>query len=330
MPTYLGLEASSWDADLSLVTKGGLTSFHKEIKQCHYVLGDTQADTEDTIALTSGVPQLGDVLRNTRCQKVTPKEVNTVRHPTTGVLCGLWKVECEYDNNLDAEQGDNNTGNQGGNDPTNNRPKKRWFTEKTTEILEFDRATGKNIQTTAGEPIHVENDEPQANLEIWRYERHPFDPDKIYRYTDKTNSQVFYGAPAGCALLDDISTDEEVIESVLYDKVTYTFRFRFKFARLFDQPGNPEVLLPDSHNIDVPNLGYLYKPRKRSSSGSLILGPAGVEGVAARTFVDANGQPKKVLLDADGALLPEGEEPLRIEVTKKYQTDFRPLDLDFQ
>lgn len=327
MPTYLGLEEGEFDAEESLEKRSNLQVRVMKMSQCHYVLGDTNADTEIDILGVSGIPQLGSLLRNMRCRSRAPKEVNTVKHPTTGVLCGLWKVTCEFDTDTDDDGGDNN--NQGGGDnsntdPTSLRPKRRWHVEKVEEILEANADDGTPIQTTAGEAIIITDEIPHPSLDIVRYVLYPFNPEVIYRYINHTNSRPFYGAPPGCALMDDIQTEEEVVNNRLYERVTYTLRFRLLRYRPFNLV---DLIIDDGWDLAVPNQGYLHRPQRfgRSFSGEQIE----LEPGPPVTFLDANGHPKKVNLDETGKILDPTRTPLQIKVQRKLKTDFGPLNLEF-
>jgi hypothetical protein len=328
MPTYLGLEEGAFDAEETLEKRGsGLQVRIMKLTQCHYVLGDTNADTEVEILGVAGIPELGSLLRNMRCRSRKPSEENTVKHPTTGVLCGLWKVTCEFDSDIDEDQGDNNNNGGGNNDntePTNLRPKRRRHTEKVEEILEANADDATPIQTTAGEPIIITDEIPHPAMDVTKYESYPFLMTKFYRYSNHTNSRPFYGAPPGCALLDDIQTEEETVNGRLYERVTYTIRFRLLKYRPFNLVN---LIVPDGWDLEVPNQGYLHRPRRytKSFSGAQIE----VEPGPATTFLDSNGHPKKVNLDEKGRVLLPGQQPLTVKVQRKIKVDFTPLNLEF-
>jgi hypothetical protein len=324
MPTYLGPEAGSLGSeDILEQVKDGIFSHNKDIKQCHIVLGDTLDDTEEDIKATSGVPEIASVLRGATCIKRDAKEIDTVTHPTTGVLCGLWKVECSYTSKFDEAGSQNSGGNN--SDPTNQRPKRRWRTNKVTEILEADAFTGQPIQTTAGEPILIEDDVPHPVLEISRLENYPFNPSAIYNYVNHINDQAFYGAPAGSALIDDILVEEQIINNVIYEHVTYVIESRVLKFRAFNLVN---IFLNDGWDIEVPNVGYLYLPRAVSPGTGEEL-PFVNPGTAPVTFVDASGQPQKIRLREDGSKAEPGDPDTFVTVARKIRADFTPLNLEF-
>lgn len=322
MPTYLGLEVGSLGGDDKLESQNSTLARNKTIKQCHIVLADSLNDNEDTILAQADIPVIASLLRGATLRRRRADEIDVVINPATGTPCGLWRVECEYDSSVDSEQAQN-SGSSNGN-PVNQRPKRRWRTNKVSELIEADAFTGFPIQTTAGEPIHIEDDIPHPVLEITRIEPYPFNPQIKYLFENHTNDDPFYGAPPGCALMDEINTSEIVIENQDYVEATYSIEFRVVTFRPFNLVN---VFLPDGWDIQVPNIGYLYLPRAKSNTGEELnfVNP----GTKPVTFIDANGQPQKVRLREDGSLAGPDDPDVFIDVARKIRTPFGPLNLEY-
>lgn len=297
MPKVIGTEDGSIQANYSLIKKDQIYVTKKTFSIVKWVLADTTADTEDTIRLTVGVPQLWTTYNGAVCMRVSPKEHTTVyAHPTTGLKTILWKVKADYDSDVDTGQ----------NQPPNAKPPTvRWHGESEDILLEKDPITGDPIQTKAEEAILLTTPHVLPVLEVSRYETYPFDPDVILDYAHHTNSASFWGAPKGSALMLPMSVDEETIEQVKWCKVTYRIKFKIK-----KQGAN---MLEDTWMARILHHGYKYRPS------------ANAEPVTAQ---DKHGNPITVnLANADGTKLATNADPEFLEFNQFTKVDFNNLSL---
>lgn len=260
---------------------------------------------EDQIVTTSGIPQIGTLFNNVYVRSLSAHEIDRIsRHPTYGVPCALWQVVVHTDSRFDPAQAlTSNT-----DDPTDLRPRRRWYTEKEQRKIEVD-INGDRIVTAAGEPIPYEGPFIVVCLEIERYENYPTDPATIRAYINHVNSTTFYGFPIGTALLDDIQSDEEVINNITVIKTRYVFKFYLIWN---DDLGAYET--DTAGDVSLLNEGYLYLP---------------AVGAAPITFPDANGHPRKLNLNTDGTLLPDTSPPTFAIYPIIPDVDFGPLNLEF-
>lgn len=303
MPKVLDVKRGTLEGGDSL--KPGTAQIIIHFSLTFIVLGDTLADNDEDILATVGIPALYSPLGGATCFVRHAEETETVIHPTTGVPCGLWEVFCEFDNQR-SETPDPT-------DPLAKRPQIHWTGEMGEEVVERDTETGGPIQTKAEERIHLVEEVVYPILEITRYENAPFDPDVILNYVNHINSSPFWGAPEGCALMLPIDSTEEIIEDVLYCRNTYRIKFKIKKNA---QGG----MTQDSYRRSVLHEGYQY--RTQELAGITLTN-------IIKTHVDAQGNPTKVNLDAEGGLLSPftGAQPVFLEFSTKYKKDFNNLSL---
>jgi hypothetical protein len=301
----LGIENGSIGADISVEksSSGLFYIFQKSGTRVYLVLSKNLSQTENDIAATAGIPQIGDVLNGAIVQRVKPKEVERVIHPTTHAAAILWAVTVETDSRIEASQLQA--------DPTDLRPKRKWYTEKENERVEVD-LFNQVLETPATEPLNVEMPMVNLILEIERYENYPTNPAAIFQFCGSTNSGTFYGAPIGTVLLDDIQSDEEFIDQQVYIKVRYVFKFRIRWV---DGDTAGTIASDTYHTKEFLNQGYLY-----------FKTPTAEEPI---TFLDAHGHPKKINLTADGQLLPDGADPTFTTWELVPYADFGSLNLEF-
>lgn len=300
----LGKVDGTTSGDFNLERKEGFYNFHKTFEDTWLLIADTSSQTDDDVAGDPTLPFVGQFsARGGFCVSKKAKERETVIHPITGVITVLWEVNVKFDSNIDADQADNSP-----NDPTSMRPKRRWRREKIKERQVKDAVTGDAIITKAGEEMVVEHDVGVAILEIQRYEAYPFSPTKMYTYGDHTNDGSFYGAPSGCALMDDIQVEEEIINNGLFSNVTYVIKFKFKDGDFNQSDGWKGRLL---------HQGYLYLPFFGAGFHQAI------------TKLDKNGNPIKVNLESTGELLLGNGQPNYIEYNEFPKASFSALNLEF-
>lgn len=297
MPTVIDQKAGSVDFSDKLEKKNGAWFRHRTFKICYYVLGDGTYQSEEEIVQAVGIPPLFFSLNGAYCQQVSAKETNTVIHPMTGALTGLWEVECSFDSKVDEDQ-------QNNEDPTSLEPTVTWSTETEEEYIPED-VNGNPIQTTADEPLFVDAPRPRPILNITRFEYYPFDPNVILNYATKLNQNEFYGAPRGCAYMVGIEAGEKETEkNFVYCAVTYKIKFKMKKVG-----GN---FVEDQWFLKLPNVGHKMRTLP------------GADPIVAK---DTNGTPITVALDAAGVPLPVGVAPILLDFQVDDYADFNNLSL---
>jgi hypothetical protein len=260
MPTILGTEIGSNEGSKELSKEKGLYSVVGAFTITYIVISDNLNQYEDEVLETTGLPRISQRLRGCFCIKRTAKAHEQVVHPTTGVLCELWRVVCDFDDTVDPAKVPGGEGSEE-NDPVSTPTRRNWYTEKIEEVLEKDPVTGAPIITEANEPIDVTHRKVCAVLEIIKYEDYPYDPLTILKFVDHVNDRPFYGAPKGTALMDDMTIVEEEIEGETYDKVTY----RIIFKMIEEPPGDPAnppavpVFKEDTWKLRLLHQGFMFR-----------------------------------------------------------------------
>ncbi len=295
MPQVIGVENGTIGADESLQFRK-IWVRHKKLSITYLVLSDDQTQTEDDILAASGIPPLFYPLNGCRCKKRTPKEDTRVIHPITGVAASLWKVECEFDSEVKAEDDQ---------PPESKPPVVGWRGLTEEELLEDDAITGEPIQTTAEEPIFLKGPTTIPVLDITRYEQYPFDPDVMLRFANRTNSAPFWGAPVGTVWMEPMDVGEETIEQVKYNKVRYSLKFKIRYNAGGGMIPNTWLARPLNHG---------FKYRESANKAPVI-------------YFDKHGHPATVNLAADGTRLPAESPPIRLAFNRTTQIDFNILSL---
>lgn len=297
MGKVIGIEEGSLADSRGLEKKDKFYITKKTVTVTYFVLADNVNESEDSIALSAGLPVLWSYFRGVWCKKKTLKETDNVfRHPVTGVPTTLWEVKADFDSDIDIEQDQ---------PPQQKPPTVRWSGETEEEVLEKDPITDDPIQTKADEPIILTTPIVLPVLEITRFEGYPFDPDVMLDYAHHTNSTTFWGAPPGSALMLPMSVDEEVIEGTRYARVTYRIKFKIK--------KEGATMVQDTWKARVLHHGFKYREA------------AGAEPVI---FQDKHGNPTTVnLKNADGTRVPNGDPPEYLEFNRFTQANFNALSL---
>lgn len=312
---FLGKLEQAKDLKIELEQSGMFFNLQKNGKEgCYYVLAQDKNQSEDSIVDTPGIPVLGTVLNGAPVKGFSAREVATVRHWQTGVITILWEVEVSTDSKLTAD----NTNTSG--DPTEMRPRRRWYTEKEEVSPEKDR-DGELIQTATGERLIVEFPEVINVLEITRYEEAPFDPLKQFHYCNKSNLETFYGAPSGCALMDDIQSDEEEVNGQTYCKVTYVVKFKIRDAvppvgstTTTTDPNQINLEEDTYSHVKLLHRGYQFFPTVEAASDK------------KPQIYKVDGQPTEVNIDAQGLITTI---PFFVPYLKHKKKDWSPLGLEF-
>jgi len=298
MGIVLGVKESSKGGAIQVEKKQGLQSLRKTFQQTYYVLADSPAESLDSIAASPGVPPLYFLSGGTYCISKKPKETHTIRHPISGIISLLYEVACDFDSNIDPGQ------NQ---PPEAKTPVTRWSGETEEEVLEKDPITLAPIETKAEEPLIITTPIVLPILEIKRYEFYPFDPQVMLDYVHHTNSQTFWGAPEGSALMMPMEVEEESLEGVRYVQVTYKIKFKIK------KEGG--AMLDDTWKARILHHGskYVYD-----------VGPP----KDIRACEDEKGNPTTLnLKNSTGELVPVGSPAEYLEFNRFTKVNFNNLSL---
>lgn len=302
MPKRLGEKEATNLGGFELRKKDKIWTNRRKFERTYYVLADTIADNEIQILVTTGLPVLFSLLGGAFCVEKKGKEIARVRHPSTGAATALWEVTAKFDSDIDVDEGDQ--------PPEARTPKVRWYGEQELKQIFKDVRTGEPITNKVGEVIVIEEPVVLPILEIKRYATFPFDPNVQLDYANHVNSEPFWGAPAGCALMMAIEVEEEIIEGTKYNHETYTI----KFAMERDEGGQ---FIEDTWKARPLHQGTKHVTE---------------EGVVEQ-WTDENRQPGMVNLDEGGmAIVPEGgvlnpNDLVFLEFWTKSETDFNNLNL---
>jgi hypothetical protein len=185
---------------------------NKKFSLVYQVLADSDADDEDDILTTTGLPGIFTYLRGGYCISKKAKEVDTAAL--------LWEVTCDFDSNI-------NPTNAGKTDPTTLQPEWDWSSETEQRHMEKD-VNGDRIQNSAQHPYFIEAPVTMPVLTITRYEA-SFSPTTLIAYVNRVNETAFWGVPAGSALCSEIRDSGVAINGTNYRKVTYTFKVRLDY-----------------------------------------------------------------------------------------------------
>jgi hypothetical protein len=117
-------------------------------------------------------------------------------------------------------------------------PKWEWSHETVEEALLYDALDANQpIVNSVGEPLFISAPVAIPVLTITRWQT-SFSPTVILNYVNRTNSDEFWGAAVGQALLAGVSDREDVVDGRRLRLVTYTIKFRMDQygwkARLLD------------------------------------------------------------------------------------------------
>ena len=298
MPQVLGVKRLGASGTTELQRKQKLFTTRGDYTLVYTVLGDSTADDPDVIRDTVGIPPLFYPLYGGFCNKISPRQVDTVT--AGGPRRGLWEVTCEFTTDLTQE--DNKP-------PTAIQPNWRWVGDSAIERLERDAETRDDIVNANGEPIIIDHPVNIVVLEIIRYERHPLDPLIIYKYSNTVNKEEFWGAPEGTALMEPIETEfVEYIDGQPYVPVTYRIKFKMRWIPLIEDWDW------DTWMVVVPQRGLLYRDAPDEEP---------------RLHADEKNhwQPVEVNLDDDGTKLPDGEPMKYLSFNRYRKEDFNNLSL---
>lgn len=295
----LGIEDGSISSHIALESPNGLFWFpQKDGSRVYFVVSESISTTDTSIVATAGIPQIGDLVDGAPVRRHRATEVGRVQYGNTPRI--LWKVTIETDTRFDPSSSSSSE------DPTDMRPRRRWYTNKEKRRIEKD-VNGDPIQTANGEEILYERSVIKSVLEIERYENYPFDPSVHIDYCNHSNDATFYGAPIGTAIIDDIQSEEEVVSGVTYCKVRYVIVFLILF-----EDGVPlENTIAD---VTFLHQGYLVRANATAKPS---------------TVLDKHGHPRKCNLEEDGTETPEGTTPTFVTFPDIPYATFDDLNLYF-
>lgn len=297
MPKVLGVKDGSQSSNRSLAKIGSVDIARKRASKTYYVLSDDTTQAEDTITSTSGIPQMYAVVDGGYVVGHPAREVQTVIHPSTGILATLWEVTIETDSHFDPAQQ--------GQDPFLVTPIVDWDGETEEEVLESDAVTGEAVVNDNGEQILITTPVILPVLIVKRLETYPFDPTIILEYVYHTNSATFYGAPPGSALMKPIRVQQT---SINYNGATIKacsveYQIAFKIKPGVDEPWKARVL----------HQGKLYRPTAPDDP---------------IPYVDpSTGQARTVNLASGGTKLPEANDPVYKEFNRFRKNNLNTLGL---
>lgn len=308
MPTIIGIEAGSFESSTEVGNQSGIWIPKKSASLTYLVLGDDMDTNEEDILGTTGIPKLYQSVAGTFCKKISPKETDVITiHPIQGDRCTLWKVQCDFDSDLDLAQ----SGGGGGDpdtEPDEKRPVVNWLSQEIEEHWEFDALTDEPLETKCGEPIIASRQRTLPLLEIIRFEPYPFDPELILEFGNAVNSFPFWGAPAGCAKMKAPQARETTINGETWCQVTYHILFKMRWSTLLNDYWSDEWVRKIAH------VGYKY-----------FRDPGDTE---PRIFMPSPGQPSKTRLAADGTRLDDGLPTVQLWFHECPYKDFGSLNLE--
>jgi len=311
MPTILGVKRSDITHTKESKKTGKLRVIEKKFNRTHYVLADTIDQSIEIIQATTGLPQIYDTENGASVINVETEEVDNVVHPNTGVATTLWEHKSEYDSSVDPNE--HRPGEE--DDPTIKTPTVRWSGEIEEELMEED-VNGKAVATVLGEQIIATKQYVMPILEITRYENFPFDPNIILNYTSKINSQEFWGAKPGTALMLPMEVDEETVAQVRYAIVKYRIKFKIKPGE--DEPWKLRLLHQGYKYLPVKGDAN-YKPVYNEERGIYIQPPR------VNTPTEG-GSPELVNLNLDGTR-NFTDKPVFVEFDQFEKINFNNLSL---
>ena len=221
MPTIKGYrQASELSGAIELGSDKVISRYSIEF----IVIADNASQGPLTIRETAGLPLVGldtyvyqgESDTTAVCKRKTPR--NDPKQPL------VWYVKCEFDNDPSS----NSQENEENKDSALNRPADlEWDAEFGEEVLFLDFSTPRRPIVN---PVGHMFDPPVTRrviypvLTIGRFQA-TFLPATILAYVDHTNSESFYGASAGQALMTQIRAQKVVEDGSQLWRVDYRIRF---------------------------------------------------------------------------------------------------------
>ncbi|QDV24381.1 hypothetical protein [Aureliella helgolandensis] len=221
MPTIKGIrKAAGQEGSIELGDEKLLRRYSLE----YLVIADNKTQGPIEIWSTVGLPRVGvstysyagEIDSAAVCKRKVPK-----RDPKQSLV---WIVRVEFDNDPRSKSQENEDDYP---EAISRPPIISWDSEYGEEILHKDYSTPpKDVLNSAGLPFDPPIVEPVIYpvLTVERYQA-VFSPATILAYENHSNSDEFYGADPGHALVAKIAATQVVEDAVKLWKVTYRIRF---------------------------------------------------------------------------------------------------------
>lgn len=282
------------------ISREALTATRKSWMKTVYVVADF-GETEDDVMVASGVPLLGTVNSNAFLKKKHPREIKQVIFQGSEMV--LWELDLHYDSHIDVSDfEDILQGSKRNLDWS-------WSRETIDEVVQRDPITGEPIINSVGEPLLITAPTPIPVLTVSKVED-TFDPRQILKYSGRTNSQPFIGAPRGVVLNDGIEDEPLEEHGIMRRKITYVFKFNLKI-----DPDDGEM---KGWRAILLNHGTYYYEEAALEVGEKV--PV--------IFRDINKNPITGNLREDGTALPPGEPHVYKEFNRLAEADFNELNVN--
>lgn len=319
MPYVIGVENGSIAGNTELQNGQNLYTSVRRHRRNYIVIGDTLNDTEEDIRTTTGIPLLFSPYLGMYCRSRVPNEISRIKNPRTGVACGLWYVECTWDDEIDPSQ-DTGEGSDSSSmnlaNPCYQRPSIDWDFELDEGILQYDAVTGELVANTAGQPIKVTRPVTIQVLNLTRYEVWPFDPSVSFEYGNTVCDREFWGFPTGVALMMPLISKEEVVSGRMWQKTTYKIKFRLEeLTIIVYYPGGSTTITTTREN------SWMARPLNEGTR-YIDLSDNYIDNM------DSHGNPTECNLDLDGHKQPPEDEPYYLEFNRFRKTNFNLLNLE--
>lgn len=178
------------------------------------VIMDSPSAEEDDVAAVPGVPYIGsfDTIAGGFCKS---REFNEVAP-------AVWEVTVEYDNTF--KQPENTDPNNP--DPWDMSPQWSWSSETIDVPIVKDAITGDAITSSAWEPLPPITAPMTIPVLTIRKALATFDEGDIQEYTNKTNSQAFWGWSMDKAYMFSINASPEKQGNTKFWRVEYVIKFK--------------------------------------------------------------------------------------------------------
>lgn len=187
--------------------------------------------------------------------------------------------------------------------PESRRPKWRWGYDTIERVVTQDR-DGDPIVNAVGEPIEYTEPLALPILTISRFQL-SFDPDTIHEYVNHVNSDSFWGADPGQALMFGIEDEEDskvIWNQIKYRRVTYVIKFAVPVIE--DSLEGWDALLLNRGTFYINDDG-LKQHFRDEATGALITGN----------------------LEFNGQKLDDGVQPRILKFQPKKEANFGTLNL---
>jgi hypothetical protein len=274
MPTIKGYrQASELSGAIELGSEKVISRYSLEF----IVIADNASQGPLTIRETAGLPQVGldtytyngESDTSAVCKRKTPR--NEPKQPL------VWYVKCDFDNDPTSQSQENESD---AGSATARPPIIEWDAEFGEEVLYYDFSSPDRLPIL--NPVGHQFDPPVTRrviypvLTVERYQT-VFLASTILAYTDHINSNAFYGADPGHALMTNIRAREVIEDATKLWQVTYRIRF---------------AVSPDGFDLMPLNQGTHYWDNVLTKNLiPFIEGQVPYVGKLLSTGIDGTGEP---------------------------------------